>query len=97
MRRRGEDDPDSLELMLDTICNMFGVIIVAALIAAVIVMPRIGGEARQARRIAHADRASLVGLPEAGRVRRPLMPGSPGRECRAPGAEPRARRRHRTG
>jgi hypothetical protein len=40
MRRRGEGDADSLELMLDTICNMFAVIIVAALIAAVIVMSR---------------------------------------------------------
>jgi hypothetical protein len=39
-RRASGAQEDSLELMLDTICNMFGVIIVAALIAAVLVLAR---------------------------------------------------------
>ena len=39
-RRRGVDDLDSLDLLLDTICNMFGIFIFSALIVALLAMTR---------------------------------------------------------
>ena len=38
MRRRRQSDDDSLELLLDTICNMFGTIMFVALIAALLAL-----------------------------------------------------------
>ena len=40
MRRRQEDDMSSLDMLLDTICNMFGLLIFIAVIAAVLAQSR---------------------------------------------------------
>jgi hypothetical protein len=40
MRRRKEDDMSSLDMLLDTICNMFGLLIFIAVIAAVLAQSR---------------------------------------------------------
>ena len=44
MRRRDQDSNDSLELLLDTICNMFGTIIFVSLIAALLALTSTAGK-----------------------------------------------------
>lgn len=56
-RRRAPEESDSLELLLDPICNMFGTIVFVALIAALITM------ARSERAVAEATDAALRGAP----------------------------------
>ena len=80
-RRRSHEESDSLELMLDPICNIFGTIMFVALIAALIALMRAGatvaeavsvaerrqqdGDARLESRVAELER-TLATLPAAG-------------------------------
>ena len=51
-RRRSHEESDSLELMLDPICNIFGTIMFVALIAALIALMRAGATVAEAVSVA---------------------------------------------
>ncbi|MFZ9915887.1 MAG: hypothetical protein ACO3IB_11215, partial [Phycisphaerales bacterium] len=54
-RRSSSDSSDSLELLLDPICNMFGTIMFVALIAAILVMAQAESSVDAAVQAAESD------------------------------------------
>lgn len=60
MRRRASEPQDSLELLLDTICNMFGTIMFIALVAALLAMVRASGAEEDVLAGISRDRARAV-------------------------------------
>ena len=65
MRRRDQSDPGSLDLLLDTICNIFGLLIFVAVIAAVLA---------RARTNTPQHTPTTVSLPEPAQAPLPIAP-----------------------